>query len=108
MWADPRLKKAPAVRRCNAHGARRVGVSPQKPAAEFIRDKLTAEQYRVTQESGTERAFTGEFWDKFEKGIYVDVVTGVRYCINSAALRFVPYEKMETEGYGYLLYLFDK
>ena len=145
----------------------------QKPAAESIRDKLTAEQYRITQESGTERAFTGEFWDKFEKGIYVDVVTGeplfsstdkyesgcgwpaftkpiegpavvekedlshgmrrtevrsragdshlghvftgdpespngVRYCINSAALRFVPYEKMETEGYGYLLYLFEK
>ena len=145
----------------------------QKPAAESIRDKLTAEQYRVTQESGTERAFTGEFWDKFEKGIYVDVVTGeplfsstdkyesgcgwpaftkpiegpavvekedlshgmrrtevrsragdshlghvftgdpespngVRYCINSAALRFVPYEKMEAEGYGYLLYLFEK
>ena len=48
----------------------------QKPAAESIRDKLTAEQYRVTQESGTERAFTGEFWDKFEKGVYVDVVTG--------------------------------
>ena len=48
----------------------------QKPAAESIRDKLTAEQYRVTQESSTERAFTGEFWDKFEKGIYVDVVTG--------------------------------
>lgn len=33
---------------------------------------------------------------------------GVRYCINSAVLRFVPYEKMETEGYGYLLYLFEK
>lgn len=33
---------------------------------------------------------------------------GTRYCINSAALRFVPYEKMEAEGYGYLLYLFDK
>ena len=145
----------------------------KKPAAETIRDKLTNEQYRVTQESGTERAFTGEFWDKFEKGIYVDVVTGeplfsstdkyesgcgwpaftkpieepavveledlshgmrrtevrsragdshlghvftgdpespngVRYCINSAALRFVPYEKMEAEGYGYLLYLFEK
>ena len=145
----------------------------QKPAAESIRDKLTAEQYRVTQESGTERPFTGEFWDKFEKGIYVDVVTGeplfsstdkyesgcgwpaftkpieepavveledlshgmrrtevrsragdshlghvftgdpespngVRYCINSAALRFVPYAKMKAEGYGYLLYLFEE
>ena len=48
----------------------------KKPAAEFVRDKLTEEQYRVTQESGTERAFTGEYWNQFEKGIYVDVVTG--------------------------------
>ena len=144
----------------------------RKPAAETIRDTLTAEQYRVTQESGTERAFTGELWDNFEKGIYVDIVTGeplfsstdkfesgcgwpaftkpiespavveredlshgmrrtevrsragdshlghvftgdpespngVRYCINSAALRFVPYAKMEAEGYGYLLNLFE-
>ena len=145
----------------------------QKPAAETIRDKLTEDQYRITQESGTERAFTGEFWDQFEKGIYVDVVTGeplfsstdkfesscgwpafskpieepavveledlsygmrrtevrsrtgdshlghvftgdaespngVRYCINSASLRFIPYEKMEAEGYGYLLSLFEE
>ena len=144
----------------------------RKPAAETIRDTLTAEQYRVTQESGTERAFTGELWDKFEKGIYVDIVTGeplfsstdkfesgcgwpaftkpiespavvereelshgmrctevrsragdshlghvftgdsespngVCYCINSAALRFVPYAKMEAKGYGYLLNLFE-
>ena len=144
----------------------------KKPAAESIRDKLTDEQYRVTQESATEIAFTGEFWNKFEKGIYVDVVTGeplfsstdkfesscgwpsftkpieepsvvkredcsycmsrtevrsragdshlghvfendpespngVRYCINSAALRFVPYERMESEGYGYLLDVFE-
>lgn len=33
---------------------------------------------------------------------------GVRYCINSASLRFVPYAKMEAEGYGYLLDLFDE
>lgn len=33
---------------------------------------------------------------------------GVRYCINSAALRFVPYAKMKAEGYGHLLYLFEE
>lgn len=33
---------------------------------------------------------------------------GVRYCINSASLRFVPYTKMQSEGYGYLLDLFDE
>jgi len=143
----------------------------QRPAAEAIRDKLTAEQYHVTQENGTEYPFQNEFWDQFEKGIYVDIVTGeplfsssdkfesscgwpafskpieapslvelednshgmqrvevrsrvgdshlghvftndpespngVRYCINSASLRFIPYAKMEAEGYGYLLDLF--
>ena len=33
---------------------------------------------------------------------------GVRYCINSASLRFVPYAKMQSEGYGYLLDLFEE
>jgi len=32
---------------------------------------------------------------------------GVRYCINSASLRFIPYAQMEEEGYGYLLDLFE-
>ena len=144
----------------------------QKPAAEAIRDKLTDEQYRVTQENATESPFQNEFWNQFEKGIYVDVVTGeplfssadkfesscgwpafsrpieepavvelpddshgmrrtevrsragdshlghvftgdrespngVRYCINSASLRFIPYEKMEQEGYDELMSLFE-
>jgi len=134
---------------------------------------LTEEQYYVTQESGTEYAFHNEFWNQFEKGIYVDIVTGeplfsstdkfesscgwpafskpieepsiveimdtshgmirtevrsragnshlghvfendpespngVRYCINSASLRFIPYANMEAEGYGYLMDLFDQ
>lgn len=144
----------------------------RKPAKEAIRDMLTSEQFEVTQRNGTEAPFTNEFWDQFEKGIYVDIVTGeplfsssdkfesscgwpaftqpiekpsiieledhsygmertevrsragdshlghvftkdpespngIRYCINSSSLRFIPYEKMEAEGYGYLLYLFE-
>lgn len=127
-------------------------------------DRLTPEQYRVTQENGTERAFTGEYDKHFEPGIYVDIVSGeplfassakynsgcgwpaftkpiqdnitelsdeslgmvrtevrskhgdshlghvfpdgpadqggLRYCINSASLRFIPKDRMEAEGYG--------
>ena len=144
----------------------------RKPAQDVIRDKLTAEQYQVTQENATERPFQNAYWDSRAKGIYVDVVTGeplfssldkfdsscgwpafsspieepavvekeddshgmvrtevrsragdshlghvfeddpesptgTRYCINSAALRFVPYDEMEAAGYGYLMSLFN-
>ncbi|BBY85385.1 peptide-methionine (R)-S-oxide reductase MsrB [Mycolicibacterium tokaiense] len=37
---------------------------------------LSPEQYHVTQQNGTERPFTGEYWDNHEPGIYVDVVSG--------------------------------
>jgi peptide-methionine (R)-S-oxide reductase len=135
-------------------------------------DALTPDQYRVTQKNGTERPFTGEYWDNKEPGIYVDVVSGeplfasvdkfdsgtgwpsftkpidtgnvvekrdfshlmmrtevrsthgdshlghvfpdgprdsggLRYCINSAALRFIHRDDLEAEGYGEYRSLFD-
>jgi peptide-methionine (R)-S-oxide reductase len=143
-----------------------------KKTAEAVA-RLTPQQYHVTQNHGTEPAFTGEHHDNKHTGIYVDVVsgeplfasfhkfdsgtgwpsftqpitkahikekldtshgmtrmevrsthgdshlghvftdgpeasTGLRYCINSAALRFIPIEEMEAEGYAELLSLFDK
>src|ERR671911_730421 len=47
----------------------------QKTEEEW-RDQLTPEQYRVTREHGTERAFTGEYWDLKEEGVYRCVACG--------------------------------
>ena len=140
---------------------------------EKLKEKLTEIQYKVTQENGTEPPFLNEYYDNFEEGIYVDIVSleplfistdkfesgcgwpafskpisrknikekvdrsygmirtevrsngsdshlghvfcdgpeelgGLRYCINSAALKFIPKEKMKEEGYEEYLSLFNK
>lgn len=43
---------------------------PGRPTDEQLRERLTDEQWQVTQEAGTERAFTGEYWDTKESGVY--------------------------------------
>jgi peptide-methionine (R)-S-oxide reductase len=51
--------------------------SPQaRPSDAELRDRLTPEQYHVTQQAGTERAFTGRYWDCHDEGIYRCVVCG--------------------------------
>ena len=47
-----------------------------KPSDDELKKLLSPEEYAVTQNSQTERAFSNRYWDKFESGIYVDVATG--------------------------------
>jgi peptide methionine sulfoxide reductase msrA/msrB len=137
----------------------------EKPTDAELREKLSAEQYAVTQEAATEAPFQNEYYATKEPGIYVDITTGeplflssdkfdsgcgwpsfsrpiredllseiqdlshgmvrtevrsalgnahlghvfedgpkerggLRYCINSASLRFVPLSAMANEGYS--------
>jgi peptide-methionine (R)-S-oxide reductase len=47
-----------------------------KPSDSELRERLTPEQYQVTQHEATERPFQNAYWDHDEQGIYVDVVSG--------------------------------
>ncbi|MCB0310878.1 MAG: bifunctional methionine sulfoxide reductase B/A protein [Bdellovibrionales bacterium] len=48
----------------------------KKPSDEELKTTLTKEQYAVTQQCATERAFNNEYWDNHAEGIYVDIVSG--------------------------------
>lgn len=52
------------------------GSGYHKPTAAELKKRLNAEQYQVTQESGTEAAFRNAYWDNHREGLYVDVVSG--------------------------------
>lgn len=47
------------------------------PSKEELKKRLSPDQWYITQEKGTERAFTGEFWDHHEKGTYSCVCCGL-------------------------------
>ena len=59
-----------------AKGDRQVTAPFTKPSESELKKKLTPEQFKVTQQEGTEAPFRNEYWDNHEAGIYVDVVSG--------------------------------
>lgn len=48
----------------------------RKPNLDELKQRLSAEQYHVTQKNGTEPPFHNDYWNNHKEGIYVDVVSG--------------------------------
>lgn len=46
-----------------------------------LKEELSPISYAVTQENATERPFSGKYDDFYEKGIYVDIVSGEPFCL---------------------------
>ena len=66
---EPMPGKTPAVKAFDAK-------TFQKPDSKSLQQRLSREQYQVTQNSGTERAFSHRYDELFEPGLYVDIVSG--------------------------------
>src|SRR5207249_9882029 len=60
----------------NASPAATSAAATTKPSAEELKKKLTPQQYRVTQECGTEPPFNNAYWNNHAAGLHVDVGTG--------------------------------
>ncbi len=58
------------------HSAATPATEEKMPSDVELRARLSAEQYRITREHGTERAFSGKFWDHHDKGVYTCVCCG--------------------------------
>ncbi len=162
-----RNAKADAVKEVSTYQSETMNEF-KKPDPALLKKKLSAEQFAVTQQCGTEPPFRNAYWDNKKPGIYVDVVSGeplfssldkfdsgtgwpsftrpiqgteiaekkdasfgsvrtevrsktadshlghvfddgprdqggMRYCINSASLKFIPVAEMDQAGYGQLL-----
>ena len=52
------------------------GMDWKKPTTAELKSKLTATQFDVTQNEGTERSFSNEYWNTKDEGLYVDIVSG--------------------------------
>lgn len=63
-----------------AHEERKqtTGFDPKRPipSDSVLRNRLTAEEYRVVREGGSQTPFQNEYWNNKRAGIYVDVITG--------------------------------